>query len=143
MTAGQTAALVIYLLISIGMLRALKPPSVGQTRTFNVPEKDHWRIVATFRIAFVEGLVAVTETAPVPAEANFWGFHLKATERATGMSRVYRAMITKELCGSRSAAEAVLVGDSIQFLKSLYLDSYEADSHPMVWPDLTPGWLVI
>ena len=83
------------------------------------------------------------ESAPVPEEANYWGFRFKVTERTTGLSRVYKTMVKKQLCQTQELAEAFIESDPLSYLKSVYLDNYKNGETPVVWPDLTLGWIVI
>ena len=83
------------------------------------------------------------ESAPVPEEADYWGFQFKVTERTTGLSRVFKAMVKKELCQTQELAEAFIGSDPLSYLKSVYLDNYINGETPIMWPDLTLGWIVI
>ena len=83
------------------------------------------------------------ENGPVPKEANYWGFKFKVTERATGLSNVFKAMIKKEICKTEELAEAFIELDPLNYLKSIHLDNYKDGESPVVWPDLTSGWLVL
>jgi len=81
--------------------------------------------------------------ALVPEEADYWGYYMKATERETGLSRVYNAMVKKNLCSTHSEVESFIMDEPLSYLKSVCLDSYENGSHPLFWPDLSRGWVVI
>ena len=83
------------------------------------------------------------ENAQVPKEANYWGFYLKVTERPTKLYRVFHAMIKKEICENEILAEAFVESDSLDYLKSVFLDNYKDGRHPIIWPDLIHGWVVI
>lgn len=83
------------------------------------------------------------ENAPVPKEANYWGFYFKVTERATGLSKIFKAMVKKEICQTEELAESFIKSDPLNYLKSIHLDNYKDGESPVVWPDITSGWLVI
>ena len=83
------------------------------------------------------------ENAIVPEEADYWGFRFKVTERTTGLSHGFKAMVKKELCQTQELAEAFIESDPLNYLKSVYLNNYRDGETPFVWPDLTLGWLVI
>ena len=82
-------------------------------------------------------------SALVPAEAEYWGYCMKASERETGLSRVYNVMVQKEICSTESEADSFIMDEPVRYLKSVCLDSYENGSHLLFWPDLSRGWIVI
>ena len=83
------------------------------------------------------------ETTPVQQEANFWGFYFKVTELGAENTKVFKAMVSKRRCLDQELAEVFIETDPLTFLKSDYLDNYEDGETPLVWPDLSPGWIVI
>lgn len=83
------------------------------------------------------------QSTRVPAEADYWGYYMKATERETALSRVYTAMVKKDICSTQNDAESFIMDEPLRYLKSVCLDSYEDGSHLLFWPDLSRGWVVI
>lgn len=83
------------------------------------------------------------KNAKVPAQADYWGYYMKATERQTGLSRVYKAMVKKEICATQNDAESFIMDKPLRYLESICLDNYEDGSHLLFWPDLSRGWVVI
>ena len=83
------------------------------------------------------------ESAPVLKEADFWGFYFKVTELKTGLLKVFKAMVKKELCQTQELAKAFIESDPLNYLKSVYLDNYIDGETPVMWPDLTLNWVVI
>lgn len=83
------------------------------------------------------------EKASVPDEANYWGFYMKATDRESGLSRQYVAMIKKQTCATASDADFFLMGEPLEYLRSVCLDNYKDGSHLLFWPDPSRGWVVI
>jgi hypothetical protein len=84
------------------------------------------------------------QSARVPTEANYWGYHIKATERGTSLGHVYFAAIKKtEVCDTQDKADSFIIGRPIEYLKSSLLDRYENGTHLLIWPELSNSWMVI
>ena len=83
------------------------------------------------------------ESARVPTEASYWGYHIKASERRTNLGHVYFAGIKREVCDTQNKADSFIMGSPIEYLKSSLLDRYENGSHLLIWPNLSNGWIVI
>ena len=78
----------------------------------------------------------------MPAEANFWGFRVRAIEIATGKGHDYRALFLKEFFQSKEQARPFLPGDPLQFLKTMFLERYSEGHHDYVWPVVHDGWVL-
>jgi hypothetical protein len=83
------------------------------------------------------------EEARVPAEADYLGYYVTATERETQKAKVYFAMIKKSLCGTKDGADCFLQGRPLDFLQTEVLDLYGDGEVRVLWPDVTKeGWIV-
>lgn len=83
------------------------------------------------------------EHAPVPDEADYFGYTVRAREANTSLQRTYAAMIKRETCATLEEADLFVTHDPMTYLKHSILDHYRDGSHPMIWPDPAPGWVLL
>lgn len=85
----------------------------------------------------------VVENAPVPSNADYFGFVFRVKDCDLDRSTEYRVIIMKTKCPSTEQAKLFVMAEPLIFLKSAFLETYVNGIHPILRPDLSPGWVVV
>jgi hypothetical protein len=83
------------------------------------------------------------ENANVPRDADYWHYWLIAEESQTRRAHAYRAMVRKNQCPTKEEADRFLEGKPMRYLESAILDRYSDGATPLLWPDVSSGWVVV
>jgi hypothetical protein len=81
--------------------------------------------------------------APVPHEADYFGYYFRVRDTVSRKHRAYAAMIKKNTCATEDEANVFVTNGPLEHLKHAMLDRYENGSHPMLWPDQSAGWVIV
>lgn len=84
-------------------------------------------------------------SGPFPLK-NAWGFSIHVVNPKSGFAHTYKAGVLRSLCQTENDAIAVANGKMMDYVKRVYLDSYDIDtqSHELYFPEPeSDGWYVI
>jgi len=88
-----------------------------------------------------EEFILKLEDAPVPLEADYWGYYFFTKHKAWG-EWVFKVFVLKKTAATKELADFFVQADPINYLKQL-LDNADQNGVKLSWQDWSQGWKVV